>query len=231
MGREGPRVLVVDGDRHTAGIVRLYLERDGYTVMTAHDGGEGLQAALSDSPDVVVLALLLPVLSGLQVCRALRSESSVPIIILTALATEQDKLTGLNLGADDYVTKPFSPRELVARVRAVLRRTAGAGHDNGRSPLRYQQLTLLPSSHCVIVGDQEVRLTPTEYRLLEVLMREPGRLFSRPQLVHKVLGYDYQGTDRTIDVHVLNLRRKIEPGPRRNGYIQMVYGGGYKLGN
>ena len=228
MGRERPRVLVVDGDRHTTGIVRRYLERDGYTVMTAHDGGEGLRAALSDSPDVVVLALLLPGLSGLQVRRALKSESSVPII-LTALATEQDKLTRLNLGADDYVTKPFSPRELAAKIRAVLRRTAGEGHDTGRSPLRYKQLTLLPGSHCVTIGCREVRLTPNEYRLLEVLMREPGRLFTRSQLVEKVLGHDFQGTDRTIDVHVLNLRRKIEAGPRRNRYIQTVYGGGYKL--
>ena len=228
---EEPRVLVVEDDRKTADIIRAYLVKEGYRVTTAHDGKEGLNAALSDPPDLVVLDLLLPAMGGLDVCRTLRGESSVPIIMLTALTTEQDKLTGLDLGADDYVTKPFSPRELVARVRAVLRRTAEEGRGAGRESLGFRDLVLRSSSHTVKLRGREVSLTPTEFRLLEIFMREPGRLFTRSQLVDKALGYDYEGLDRTIDVHILNLRRKIEPDARRPKYIRTVYGAGYKLGS
>ncbi len=230
MPSERPRVLVIEDDSKTADIVRAYLEKDGYSVATAQDGKAGLKAALSDPPDLVVLDLLLPALGGLDVFRALGGESSVPVIMLTALTTERDKLTGLDLGADDYITKPFSPRELVARVRAVLRRTAEEGRSPGQESLVYRDLTLLPSSHIVTLRSREIRLTPTQFRLLEVLMREPGRLFSRYQLVNKALGYDYEGMDRTIDVHILNLRRKIETDPRNLEYIRTVYGEGYTLG-
>ena len=234
MGMEIPRVLVVEDDTKTAEIIGLYLRKSGFAVTITPDGKSGLHAALEDPPDLVVLDLLIPTLDGLQVCQALRARSQVPIIILTALSTEQDKLKGLDLGADDYLTKPFSPRELVARVRAVLRRTAEDG-SSGSAPtqnnqaLTYKGLVLDLNSHSLSVKGRRVRLTPTEFRLLDVFMREPGRLFSRSQLVKNVLGYDYEGMDRTIDVHVLNLRRKIESHPERHKYIHTVYGGGYRL--
>ena len=234
-----PRVLVVEDDTKTAEIIGLYLRKSGYDVTIIHDGKSGLQAALKDPPDLVVLDLLIPGLDGLQVCQALRTQSPVPIIMLSALSTEQDKLKGLDLGADDYLTKPFSPRELVARVRAVLRRTAeersngeAQGHNDralNYQCLTYKELVLDLNSHTVSVQGRQARLTPTEFRLLEVLMRQPGRLFSRSQLVESVLGYDYEGMDRTIDVHVLNLRRKIESQSKRRKYIHTVYGGGYRL--
>ncbi len=225
------RVLIVEDDYKTADIVRLYLEKDGYDVDCSHDGRDGLDAVRSSPPDLVVLDLLLPGMSGLDVCRALRSESDVPIIVLTALSTEQDKLSGLDLGADDYVTKPFSPRELVARVRAVLRRTSDEDDFTGAQTLTFDDLSLDLARHIVKVGVREAHLTPTEFRILTVLMREPGRLFSRTQLVEKALGYDYDGLDRTVDVHVLNLRRKIEPDPNQPRYVRTVYGLGYKLGS
>ena len=228
------RVLIVEDDYKTADIVRLYLERDGYDVACSYDGREGLDAVRASPPDLVVLDLLLPGMSGLDVCRALRSEFDLPIIVLTALSTEQDKLNGLDLGADDYVTKPFSPRELAARVRAVLRRTSDEDDFTGTQgltqALTYEDLDLDLTRHLVKVGAREAHLTPTEFRILAVLMREPGRLFSRTQLVEKALGYDYDGLDRTVDVHVLNLRRKIEPDPNQPQYIRTVYGLGYKLG-
>ena len=224
------RVLVVEDDVKTADIVRMYLEKDGYRVATAYDGPGGLEAARSDKPDLIVLDLLLPGLSGLDVCRTLRSESDVPIIILTALSTEQDKLNGLDLEADDYVTKPFSPRELVARVRTVLRRTREEALFRGTETLTQGDVSLELKHHTVAVRGQEVHLTPTEFRILTVLVREPGRVFSRSQLVEKALGYDYEGMDRTVDVHILNLRRKIEPDPYCPQYICTVYAMGYKFG-
>ena len=229
MASASKRVLIVEDDHKTAGIVRMYLERDGYQVTLVHDGKQGLEAARAQPPDLVILDLLLPGMSGLDVCRSLRSEYQVPIIVLTALSTEQDKLTGLDLGADDYVTKPFSPRELCARVTAVLRRTPGGGRAS-QPPLTYEDLVLDLDLHSVKVGDFEAHLTPTEFRILAVFIREPGRLFSRGQLVEKALGYDYDGMDRTMDVHILNLRRKIERDPNSPEYIRTVYGMGYKLG-
>lgn len=223
-------VLVVEDDAKTSDIVRAYLETDGYRVTLAYDGGEGLATARKDPPDLIVLDLLLPVLSGLDVCRTLRHESDVPIIMLTALSTEEDKLTGLDLGADDYLTKPFSPRELAARVRTVLRR---ATEDDGfRKPevLTYGEISLDLGQHSAMVRGEEMHLTPTEFRLLAVLVREPGRVFSRSHLVERALGYDYDGMDRTVDVHVLNLRRKIEHDPYHPDYIRTVYGMGYKFG-
>ena len=223
------RVLVVEDDVKTADIVRQYLERDGYRVVTAHDGAQGLDTARTSPPDLIVLDLLLPGLSGLDLCRILRRESSVPIIMLTALSTEQNKLTGLDLGADDYLTKPFSPRELVARVRAVLRRSPEESVP-GPKALVCGPVFLDPGQRTVLVRGQEVHLTPTEFNILAVLLREPGRVFSRSQLVEQGLGFDYEGMDRTVDVHVLNLRRKIELDPNRPEYIRTVYGVGYKFG-
>ena len=230
MSPDRKRVLVVEDDFKTADIVRMYLEKDGYSVITAYDGREGLEAARASKPDLVVLDLLLPGLDGLNVCRTLRNESDVPIIMLTARSTEQDRLNGLDLGADDYVTKPFSPRELVARARAVLRRTPEEAIFRGPETLTHGDVTLDRRQYTVAVRGQKVHLTPTEFRILTALIREPGRVFSRSQLVEKALGYDYDGMDRTVDVHILNLRRKIEPDPFHPEYICTVYGMGYKFG-
>ena len=230
MATAGQQVLVVEDDFKTANIVRAYLEKDGYRVATVHDGREGLAAARDNPPDLIVLDLLLPGLSGIDVCRTLRSESTVPIIMLTALSTVPDRLNGLGLGADDYVTKPFSPRELVARVRAVLRR-AEEQRDGGESEiLSFGDVTLDLEQCLLSVRGQRAHLTPREFKILTVLMREPGRVFSRSQLVEKALGYDFDGMDRTVDVHILNLRRKIEQDPIRPQYIRTVYGMGYKFG-
>ena len=224
------QVLVVEDDFKTANIVRAYLEKDGYRVATVHDGREGLAAARENPPDLIVLDLLLPGLSGMDVCRTLRSESTVPIIMLTALSTVPDRLNGLGLGADDYITKPFSPRELVARVRAVLRR-AEERHESGESEILSFGDVSLDLVQCILtVQGERTHLTPREFKILAVLMREPGRVFSRSQLLEKALGYDFEGTDRTVDVHILNLRRKIEQDSNRPRYILTVYGMGYKFG-
>lgn len=224
------QVLVVEDDRKTADIVRRYLEKDGYQVSNAYDGNDGLRAALDLRPDLIVLDLLLPGLSGTNLCQALRQENCTPIIMLTALSTEEDKLAGLDLGADDYITKPFSPRELVARVRAVLRRTNNGAAAPESGVILFGEIALDPKQFTVSVQGQEVYLTPTEFKILATLMQEPGRVFSRAQLVEQALGYDYAGMDRTVDVHILNLRRKIEPDSLHPDYLRTVYGIGYKFG-
>ena len=224
------RVLIIEDDAKTADIVKLYLEKGGYSVLTAGDGLQGLAAARSSPPDLIVLDLLLPGLSGLDICRTIRSEQPTPIIMLTALSTEPDKLAGLDLGADDYISKPFSPRELVARVRAVLRRASQGQPETNSQNLRYGHISLDLEQCTLRLSGQEVRITPTEFRILAVLAREPGRVFSRSQLVEQALGYDYEGMERTVDVHILNLRRKIEPDPNRPEYLRTVYGMGYKFG-
>lgn len=230
MSSDRKHVLVVEDDVITADIVRAYLEKDGYDVTTAHDGQEGLSAAQYYSPDLIVLDLLLPGASGLDVCRTLRSELSIPIIMLTALSTEQDKLNGLDLGADDYMTKPFSPRELVARVRAVLRRSTEEKAQRESQLVNYGQITVDLEQCTVHLDGSEIRTTPTEFRILAVLIKEPGRVFTRSQLVEQSLGYNYEGMERTVDVHILNLRRKIEQDHNHPEYIRTVYGMGYKLG-
>ena len=222
-------ILVVEDDRKTADLVRIYLERDGHKVSLAHDGAEGLDLAREEDPDLVVLDLMLPEINGLDVCRVLRKEMEVPIIMLTAMSTEQDKLEGLDLGADDYVTKPFSPRELAARVKAVLRRTTDDALFTGPATLSFEGLNIDLQRHTVTAGDDEVHLTPTEFRILALMAREPGRLFTRSSLVDRALGYDYDGMERTVDVHILNIRRKIEPRVNRPQYIKTVYGMGYKF--
>jgi len=222
----GKRVLVVDDDTKTVELVKLYLNRDGYRVLTAYDGAEALRLARESHPDLIILDLMLPGINGLEVCRTLRDESDVPIIMLTAKTTDEDKLTGMGLGADDYVTKPFSPRELAARVRTVLRRLPG---ERGPDEIKYGQLTVNFFRHEAFLAGRLLNLTEAEFRLLGVLIKEPGRVFSRAQLIEKALGYDFGGFDRTIDVHILNLRRKLEPDPNRPSYIKTVYGAGYKF--
>jgi len=222
----GKRVLVVDDDVKTVELVKLYLNRDGYKVLAAYDGVEALRLARESRPDLIVLDLMLPGIGGLEVCRTLRSESDVPIIMLTARTTDEDKLAGLGLGADDYVTKPFSPRELAARVRAVLRRLPG---ERGPTEIKRGKLTLNFLKQEASVAGRPLNFTPVEFKLLGVLIKEPGRVFSRAELVEKALGYDYKGFDRTIDVHILNLRRKLETDPRHPTYIKTAYGAGYKF--
>ncbi len=222
----GKRVLVVDDDAKTVELVKLYLNRDGYRVLTAYDGVEALRLARESQPDLIVLDLMLPGIDGLEICRTLRNESDVPIIMLTARTTDEDKLTGLGLGADDYVTKPFSPRELAARVRAVLRRLPG---ERGPDEVKHGKLTIDFVKHEAYLDHRPLNLTSIEFKLLGVLAKEPGRVFSRAQLIEKALSYDFEGFDRTIDVHILNLRRKMEPDPRRPKYIRTVYGSGYKF--
>lgn len=223
------RVLVVDDDAKTVELVKLYLNRDGYKVEVAYDGMEALRLAREVRPDLIVLDLMLPGYDGLQVCRTLRQESDVPIIMLTARTTEEDKLKGLGLGADDYVTKPFSPRELAARVRAVLRRLPDESLERGPQEAKVGDLSVHFIRHEVLYKGRLLELTPVEFKLLGVLAREPGRTFSRGQLIEKVLGYDFDGFDRTIDVHILNLRRKLEQDPSHPQLIKTVYGAGYKL--
>ncbi len=222
----GKKVLVVDDDVKTVELVKLYLNRDGYQVLTAYDGVEALRLARESCPDLIVLDLMLPDIDGLEVCRILRHESDVPIIMLTARTTDQDKLTGLGLGADDYVTKPFSPKVLVARVRTVLRRLPG---EHGPEEIKRGELSMNFTKHEAWFSDRPLNLTSVEFKLLGVLAKEPGRVFSRASLIEEALGYDFEGFDRTIDVHILNLRRKLEPDPNHPRYIKTVYGVGYKF--
>ncbi|MBI4769255.1 MAG: response regulator transcription factor [Chloroflexi bacterium] len=222
-------ILVVDDEPKITRLARDYLEHAGFAVLTAGDGRSALAAARSARPDLVVLDLGLPEMDGLDVCRALRRESNVPIIMLTARIEESDRIVGLELGADDYVTKPFSPKELVARVRAVLRRM-----ENAASPsevIRAGDLTLDLPRMRVTVGPaaREVELTASEFQLLAALARQPGRIFTRAQLLDAVAGVAFESYERAIDSHVKNIRRKLEPDLREPRYVLTVYGVGYKF--
>jgi DNA-binding response OmpR family regulator len=223
-----PKILVVEDDKKMAELIRLYLEKDGYRVQVVHDGGEGLELGRRHTQDLIVLDLMLPTIDGLDIARMLRAESNVPIIMLTARSTEDDKLLGLDVGADDYITKPFSPRELVARVRAVLRRTSL--EKDVQEAARFGEMVVDFVRHEARLRGARVHLTPKEFRLLATMAREPGRAFSRLELLEKVFGYDYEGFERTLDVHVMNLRKKIEPDPAQPQYVLTVYGLGYKFG-
>jgi DNA-binding response OmpR family regulator len=220
------KVLVVDDDVKTVELVKLYLDRDGYQVLTAYNGVEALRVAREGYPDLIVLDLMLPDIDGLEICRTLRRESDIPIIMLTARTTDRDKLAGLDLGADDYVTKPFSPKELAARVRAVLRRLPG---ERGPEEIKAGKLSMNFATHEARFGGRPLNLTTVEFKLLGILAKEPGRVHSRTSLIEEALGYDFEGFDRTIDVHILNLRRKVEPDPSHPRYIKTVYGIGYKF--
>ncbi|MCJ7660955.1 MAG: response regulator transcription factor [Anaerolineales bacterium] len=223
-----PTILVVDDDRKTVDLIRLYLEKDGYRVLTAYDGRQALDISRRRVPGLIILDLMLPRVDGLDVCRILRSESKVPIIMLTAKTTEEDKLVGLDLGADDYVTKPFSPREMVARVRAVLRRVHSE-EDDGPGELVFGDMVVDFVRHEARIDGESIHLTPKEFRLLETMAKQPGRVFSRLDLLEHAFGFDYGGFERTVDVHVMNLRKKIEPDPAAPTFIQTVYGLGYKF--
>ena len=224
-------ILVIEDDPGIARIIGLYLERDGHRVTAVGDGLAGLKAARDSDPDLIVLDLMLPRLDGMEVCRTLREESDVPIIMATARVDEEDRLAGLDLGADDYILKPFSPRELAARVRAVLRRTARQAAADTSAVLERDGMVIDIRNRTVNRGEVKPSLTPTEFRLLAALAAEPGRPFTRHQIIDKVFGYDFDGFDRTVDVHVANLRRKIEPDVRKPRYVQTVHGVGYRFGN
>jgi two-component system alkaline phosphatase synthesis response regulator PhoP len=220
-------ILVVDDEPKIVKQARDYLERSGYRVLEASDGKTALAQARHERPDLIVLDLNLPEMDGLDVCRALRRESDVPIIMLTARVDETDRLVGLELGADDYVTKPFSPRELVARVRAVLRRVQGGVHTPGL--IRAGDLEIDLHGHRVVRAGEPIHLTRSEFNLLAVLAQHPGQTFTREQLVDRLHGVAYDGYDRSVDAHVKNLRHKLEPDPSDPRYVLTVYGVGYKF--
>jgi DNA-binding response OmpR family regulator len=220
-------VLVVDDEPKIVQLARDYLEHAGFTVLTAPDGRTGLALASQQRPDLIVLDLRLPDVDGIDVTRTLRKESTVPIIMLTARGEESDKLIGLELGADDYMVKPFSPKELVARVRAVLRRYAHA-RTAGDVLLSGDLVLDLPRMRAS-VGDRPVDLTSTEFQLLATLARYPGRVYTRAQLLDALHGVAFESYERAIDAHVKNIRRKLEPDSRRPRYLQTVHGVGYKL--
>jgi DNA-binding response OmpR family regulator len=221
-------VLVAEDDPKQAELARRYLEHEGHAVVVVGDGREALEEIRRKAPDLMVLDVMMPRVDGLDVCRILRRESDLPVLMLTARTSEDDLLLGLDLGADDYLTKPYSPRELAARVRTLLRRTRSA--DKTPSPiLRVGNLQIDPVRHEVRADDAEIACTPGEFHLLEALAAEPGRVFTRDQLLRHLHGYDSYVTARTVDVHVMNLRRKIEPDPRQPVRLVTVYGIGYKL--
>lgn len=221
-------ILVVDDDKKIVHLVGLYLKHEGFNVLTAYDGQEAIDVALQRQPALVILDLLLPKVTGTEVCEILRAKSRIPIIMLTARATEEDKIEGLDLGADDYVTKPFSPKELMSRVRAVLRRSDEGARERP-AEAQFGDLTIHFLRREVFVHGKAVRLTKTEYRLLEALAQEPGRTFSRSELIERVFGFGYEGVDRTIDVHIMNLRKKIEPAGDVFHHVVTVPGMGYRF--
>jgi DNA-binding response OmpR family regulator len=223
-------ILVVEDERKIRDLVRGYLERDGHQVLTTGSGAEALSLARDHPPDLVVLDLGLPDVPGEEVARELRAFSEVPLLMLTAKTTEEDRIRGLELGADDYVTKPFSPRELMLRVRALLRRSPALHELTKTQSFGDGELVLDEDRREATVRGQVVELTPTEWGLLLALSATPGRVYSRYELVNRVRGYEFEGYERTIDSHVKNLRQKIEADPRTPRIVETVVGGGYRLG-
>jgi two-component system alkaline phosphatase synthesis response regulator PhoP len=222
---KGQRILVVEDEVKIAEIVKAYLEKDGFTVVTAPTGDTAM-SQLKEGFDLIILDLMLPDMDGEDICRAIRQDSDVPIIMLTAKSEEEDRVTGLGIGADDYVVKPFSPRELVARVKALLRRIKGTREVNS---FNGGDLIIDSSRFEVIKKGKHVVLTPTEFKLLQCIADHQGQVFTRLQLVNVILGYDFEGYDRTIDAHIKNIRHKIEDNQRDPSYVRTVYGVGYKF--
>lgn len=223
------RILIIDDEHKVLEIVEAYLKKDGYAVFTAETGKKALEVFRSKNPDLIVLDLMLPDLSGEELCRIIRAESRVPILMLTAKSHEEDRISGLSMGADDYLVKPFSPRELVVRIRAILRRAAVSEPLSDTMEFSGGRLRMDTIRHQVYKCDQLVNLTPSEYKLLVLLASNPGRAFTRDELITKSLGYDYEGYDRTIDTHIKNIRQKIEDDVKSPGYIKTVFGVGYKF--
>jgi two-component system alkaline phosphatase synthesis response regulator PhoP len=226
-----PRILVVDDDHDIVRLVKAYLEKDGYLVLTAYTGETALHILRRDRPDLLVLDLMLPDRDGWDLTRLIRADASLaetPILMLTARVEDSDKIIGLEIGADDYVTKPFNPREVVARVRALLRRSQ-PGHIASPQVLQAGPLLLDLGSHELLVNGHLTELTPAEFELLRILMENPGYAFTRVDLLEKALGYSSEGLGRTLDSHIKNLRRKIEPDPKKPAFIQTLYGIGYRF--
>ena len=222
------RILLVDDEAQIVRVLRGYLEQAGFVVLTAYDGKEALRIARQERPDLMILDLMLPGMDGFDVARSLLRDADIPIIMLTARVEETDRIVGLELGADDYITKPFSPREVVARVRAVLRR-AGREAAPSDETLSVGELRLDVERHAFHVANRAVELTPSEFDILSTMMRSPGRVFARSQLLEASQGIAYEGYERTVDTHIKNLRRKIERDPRHPEYVLTVHGVGYKL--
>jgi DNA-binding response OmpR family regulator len=220
-------ILVVDDEAKLRDMIRVYLEQEGYRVVEAGHGREALYVARVEKPDLIILDLMMPEMGGYEFMRAFSKEAEVPVIMLTAKVEDQDKILGLELGADDYVTKPFNVRELIARVRAVLRRAQKAAVEP--DVLRAADIVLDRAGRTVTVGNRSVELTPSEFTILATLMAAPGQVFSRLDLLDRVSGEAYEGYERTIDVHIRNLRTKIEPDPRNPVYVDTVYGMGYRF--
>ena len=229
------KVLIVEDDQTLLGVLRYNLAKEGYDVVTASDGAQALEVARSEKPEVIVLDIMLPKLDGFEVCRILRREMIVPILMLTAKTEEIDKVVGLELGADDYMTKPFSVREFLARIRAMLRRTemmkqeVAANKEAQPSVVKVGSLEIDPTRHQVSLSGSVLDLSPKEFDLLAFLASNPGRVFSRDYLLERVWGYDYAGGTRTVDVHIRWLRQKIEANPQHPKYLLTVRGVGYKL--
>ncbi|GAA2846867.1 DNA-binding response regulator [Actinoplanes cyaneus] len=226
------RILVADDDPKHAQLIRLYLEREGHQVLTVGDGRAALEQTRARRPDLLVLDVMMPLVDGLDVCRILRADADpglagVAILLVTARSAESDMLLGLDIGADDYLSKPVSPRELTARVRALLRRVVGT---ESREVLRVGELEVDAPRFEVRVAGDPVRLTAKEFAILELLAREPGRVFTRGQIIDKTFGFENDVSERTVDAHVVNLRRKIEKNPAEPRYVQTVYGRGYRMG-
>jgi len=222
-------ILIIEDEPDLVRVLRSYLERANYQVIEALRGDTGLQLFERERPDLVLLDLNLPGMDGLDVARQIRRKGETPVIMLTARVEEADRLIGLELGADDYVTKPFSPREVVARVRTVLRRAGHASQPVGKPIVRVADLEVDLEAHSVRRAGAYLDLTPTEFDLLAVMAAQPGRVFSRNQLLEQVQGTTFEGYERTIDAHIKNLRQKLEPDPKKPQYIQTVFGVGYKL--
>lgn len=221
------KILVVDDDRMTVELITTYLKHERYTVLTALDGRSALELAQEQQPDLIILDLMLPHIDGLDVARVLRTQSNVPIIMLTARSTEEDVLIGLGVGADDYITKPFSPRELVARVRTVLRRVTPEEREEEPSELIFGDLRINLPSHQVFIGDEFINLTPREFKLLTIMANTPGRVFSRTELLERTS--DPENLERAIDFHIMNLRKKLEKYETKRNTIETVFGVGYRF--
>ncbi|MDS1030307.1 response regulator transcription factor [Bacillota bacterium LX-D] len=225
----GQKILVVDDEPSIVELVKFNLENANFCVEEAATGNEALEKVKKENFALIILDIMLPGVDGLEVCRRIRQQSQVPILMLSARVEEFDRVLGLELGADDYLTKPFSPRELIARVKAILRRVDESKLEAKEQGIALRGLTILPEQHKVLVKGQEIELTLTEYRLLELMLQSPGRVFSREYLLETVWGIDYFGDARNIDVHIRHLREKIEPDPANPQYIITVRGIGYKF--
>lgn len=223
------KVLIIEDEQNVLDVVRAYIEKAGYDVYTAINGSDGLVLFNKHNPDIVILDLMLPDISGEEICQTIRKQSNIPILMLTAKSTVDDRITGLSLGADDYLVKPFSPRELVVRVRTILRRSLSTEPLFDIISFNNSDLKIDAVKQQVYKKDQLIALTSLEYKLLMLFIRNPNKVFSREELIDKIMGLDFKGYDRTIDAHIKNIRKKIENDPKKPIYISTVFGVGYRF--